>query len=102
MDEQKSLIADRVRYFHQSDEAMFFAWLDRMEVVSGYDGRGEGLHIHLARRPTDDDLRELLAFHQRYSIDMRQLTSFKTSANASWFAAPGTYWHDRVFGSAEA
>ena len=72
MDEQKSLIADRVRYFHQSDEAMFFAWLDRMEAVSGYDGRGDGLHIRLARRPTDDDLRELLAFHQRYSIDMRQ------------------------------
>lgn len=102
MDEQASLTANRVCFFHQSDETMFFAWLDRMEVVSGYEGRGDGLRIRLARRPTDDDLRELLAFHQRYSINMRQLAPFKTSANASWFAAPGMYWHGKVFGSVKA
>ncbi len=29
------IVANRVCYFHPSDEAMFFAWLDRMDVVSG-------------------------------------------------------------------
>ncbi len=81
---------------------MFVAWLDRMEIISGYVGRGDGLHIQLARQPSDDDLRELIAFHQRYGIAMRQLAVFKTPANAEWFAAPGMYWHDRVFGSATA
>jgi hypothetical protein len=102
MDKPPTLIADRVRYFHQGDEATFFEWLDRMDVVSGYEGRGDGLHIRLTRHPTDDDLRELIAFHQRYSINMRQLAMFKTSANADWFAASGMYWHDSVFGSATA
>ena len=102
MEEPAPLIAGCVCYFHQSDETMFFAWLDRMAVVSGYEGHGDGLHIRLARRPTDDDLRELVAFHQRYEIDMRQLAVFETPANASWFAALDMYWTDKVFGSAKA
>ncbi|MEG8048268.1 hypothetical protein QP175_20035 [Sphingomonas aerolata] len=102
MVEPSTLIANRVRYFHQNDEALFFAWLDGMEVVLSYEGRGDGLHILLARHPNDDDLRELIAFHQRYAIDMRQLAAFKAQGNADWFAAPGMYWHESVFGSASA
>jgi hypothetical protein len=97
MVEPSTLIANRVRYFHENDEALFFAWLDRMEVVSAYEGRGDGLHILLARNPNDDDLRELIAFFQRYAIDMRQLAKFKAPENAGWFAAPGMYWHQSVF-----
>ena len=97
-----TLIANRVLYFHENDEALFFVWLDRMAVVSDYEGRGDGLHIRLARHPKDDDLRELIAFHQRYAIDMRQLAAFKTPENVGWFAAPGMYWHQSVFGSALA
>ncbi|KQO12086.1 hypothetical protein C8J44_2245 [Sphingomonas sp. PP-CE-3A-406] len=102
MAEPLTLIANRVRYFHESDEALFFAWLDRMKVVSGYEGRGDGLHIRLARHPNDDDLRELIAFHQRYAIDMRQLAAFKAPGNACWFAAPGMYWYQAVFGPVSA
>lgn len=102
MSKLSPLIADRVCYFHQSDEETFFTWLDSMNVVSDYEGRSDGLHIRLARHPNDEDLRELVAFHQRYGIDMRQLAAFKTKANAGWFAAPETYWHDGVFGAAAA
>ena len=97
-----TIVANRVRYFHPSDEAMFFAWLDRMDVVSSYEGHGDGLHIQLARHPSDEDLRELIALHQRYGVDMRQLAALKTPANASWFAVPSMYWYDSVFGSATA
>jgi hypothetical protein len=41
----------------------------------------------------------LLAFHQRYGIDMGQLATFKTPKNAKWFTAPGAYWHEKVFGA---
>lgn len=99
MTEAETLIADRVRYFDRGDEAAFFGWLDRMGVVAGYEGLGDGLHIRLSRQPTDDDLRELIAFHKRYGIDMRQLARFETAENAHWFAAPTMYWHDGVYGS---
>jgi len=79
---------------------MFFVWLDRMAVVSGHEGNGDSLHIHVVRHPTDDDLRELIAFYERYDIDMRQLAAFKTSVNAPWFAEPSMFWHDKVFGTA--
>ena len=83
MTEPATIVADRVRYFHQNDEAAFFGWLDRMEVVASYEGHGDSLYIRLSREPTDDDLRELLAFHQRYGIDMGQLAAFKTPNNAA-------------------
>jgi hypothetical protein len=100
MSEIATIIADSVTYYHENDEATFFGWLDRMEVVSDYEGRGTALLIRLARTPTDDDLWELLALHQRYGIDMRQLASFQTAANAEWFCAPDTYWHQAVFSPA--
>lgn len=100
MTERATIIADSVIYYHENDEATFFGWLDRMEVVSDYEGRGTALLIRLARTPTDDDLWELLALHQRYGIDMRQLASFQTAANAEWFCAPDTYWHQSVFSPA--
>jgi len=93
-----TIIANRVRYFHPQDEATFFGWLDRMGVVADYEGRADGLHIRLSRQPTDDDLRELLAFHERYRIDMRQLAQFETPENVGWFADPAMYWHESVFG----
>lgn len=102
MSEPFVLVADRVRYFHPNDEAMFFAWLDRMEIVSAYEGHGNGLHIQLARTPNDEDLRELIAFHHRYGLDMQQLAALKTPDNAGWFAVPSMYWHKAVFGSATA
>ncbi len=102
MSDGMTLIADRLVYYHENDEALFFAWLDRMQVVAGYEGHGDGLHIRLARRPTDDDLRELIALHRRYAIDMRQLAALRTPRNEMWFAKPGTYWHHHVFGPGPA
>lgn len=97
MGKPTTIIADGVTYYHENDEATFFGWLDRMEIVVDYEGKGTGLSIHLSRDPTDDDLRELLAFHQRYRIDMRQLAAFETASNATWFNAPDAYWHRAVF-----
>jgi hypothetical protein len=99
MPQPTTIIADSVLYFHENDETAFFEWLDRMEAVAGYEGVGTAVHIRLARTLTDDDLRELLAFHERYNIDMGQLAAFLTPKNAEWFAAPNMYWHVGVFGS---
>ncbi len=101
MSDPATIIAESVIYYHENDEATFFGWLDRMEVVSSYEGQGTALLIHLSRFPMDDDLWELLAFHQRYEINMRQLAAFRTAANAEWFTAPDAYWHQAVFSPGE-
>ncbi|HET8613384.1 MAG TPA: hypothetical protein VFL92_11525 [Sphingomonas sp.] len=98
MTKPATIIANRVRYFHYSDELTFFGWLDRMDIIAGYEGRADCLHIQLSRQPSDEDLRELLAFHERYRIDMRQLAQFETPDNVGWFANPAMYWHESVFG----
>ncbi|HWE98225.1 MAG TPA: hypothetical protein VG248_00330 [Caulobacteraceae bacterium] len=90
------LVANGVTYFHKRDEDMFFAWLETMPCVHGFDGTGEGLLIQLTRQPTDDDLRELLGFFFRYGVDMGQLAQFANDKRA-WFSAPSSYWHDLVF-----
>jgi hypothetical protein len=81
MIEALTIVADGVRYFHQNDETTFFAWLDRMKVVASYDGSGSILYIRFSRDPTDDDLRELLAFPERCGVDMRQLYALPDSGH---------------------
>lgn len=98
MESRLTLRVEKVRYFHAADEDLFFEWLDKMTVVSEYAGRGDTLFIQLAHLPTDDELRELIAFHQRYGIEMRQLAQFRSSENADWFENEEKYWHEGVFG----
>lgn len=95
------LTIESLVFYHERDERDFFAWLDTMAVVDAFEGHGSALHVRLAREPTDEDLRELLAFHKRYGIEMRQLAAFRRAENETWFAAAGTYWHEAVFGSAK-
>jgi hypothetical protein len=88
-----------VRYYHQVDEDMFFAWLSRIPCVKSYTGEGrDGLVVRLKRRPGKDDLRQLLALLYRYGADMRQLAKFETAKNRDWFCDPDRFWHEAVFG----
>jgi hypothetical protein len=95
----QALVATGVTYYHQNDEAAFFEWLARIPCVDRFEGEGRKLFIHLARAPTDADLRELAAFFYRYRIDMRQLATFASGARRAWFRDPKMYWHRRVFGT---
>ena len=90
-----------VRFYHASDERAFFEWLARIPCVKSYAGDGSnGLVVFLKRRPSKDDLRQLLALCQRYGVDMRQLAKFETSKNQGWFRDPQKYWYRAVFGAA--
>jgi hypothetical protein len=60
-----------------------------------------GLHVALSR-PTQMQLRELIALLYRYGLDMRPLASFRTERNAAWFANDRRkFWHARVFGKSK-
>jgi hypothetical protein len=92
-----TLTTGGLTYYHPNDEAAFFGWLEGMPCVAGCVGVGRELLISLSRFPSDDDLRELLAFYFRYGIDMRPLAQFETDANRGWFRNPAMYWHEPVF-----
>ena len=93
-----SLVAKEVLYYSPGDENAFFAWLDDLQCVSASRGVGHELQIRIGR-PTDAELRELIALFYRYSIEMTQLAQCVTPQNASWFRDDrSTYWYTRIFG----
>ena len=87
-------------YFSEGDEAAFFSWLEGIRGVKGVEGRfPDTLTVQIDDSQfTDETLRELIALHHRYGIEMRQLAQFETSGNRAWFRKPGAYWHKAVFG----
>lgn len=92
------LEAKGVVYYSQHDEQCFFDWLNRMDCVTGYSGRGDVLCITVDRdKVTSSELRDLLGFFYRYRISMRQLQVFDWPQFSEWFPRPGKYWHHRVF-----
>ena len=100
-DDPLTLVASAVTYYSQEDETAFFEWLDRLECVEGYRGELRDLFIALKRRPTRQDLRELIALFFRYRVDMRQLTRFETKSNRQWLRNPEAYWYASMFSIAD-
>ena len=100
-DDALTLVASGVTYYSQEDETAFFEWLDRLECAEGYRGRLRDLFITLKRRPTKQDLLDLMALFFRYGVDMRQLARFETKSNRHWLCDPEAYWHHSIFGLAD-
>ena len=67
-------------YWSDGDEQAFFTWLQSIAGVTGVDGRGTSLRIHLrSRRLSRTTHRELVALYKRYGGDLRELESFVAS-----------------------
>jgi hypothetical protein len=98
MPRRRELIATGIRYYSSGDEDAFFEWLRRIGCVGTLWGAGPELVIPLIRRPSNSDLRELLALFRRYEVDMRQLARFAGGKDRAWFIDPTTTWHRAVFG----
>jgi hypothetical protein len=88
-----------VLFYHLNDERAFFEWLGRIPCVERYAAEGRrGLVVHLKRKPHKYELMELLAFCERYGVDMLQLAKFETPRNRHWFRDPKKFWYKGVFG----
>lgn len=55
-----------------------------MPFVRECRGVGRNLFIKLKRKPTYDDLWEIIGFCRRYGIDLRQLDQFVDEENREW------------------
>ncbi len=98
MSQPLQIIATDISYYHEADERAFFEWLDRMTFVDDYYGEVQDLFIKLNRRPTDDDMREIIGFCFRYGVGMVQLAKFETTENTAWFRDPTMFWYQEIFG----
>lgn len=90
-----------VWYHSSTDEAVFFEWIQKIPIITKFDGIRDELYLYIESiNIPDDQLRELLALLYRYKINMRQLAIFLTPTNKAWFKDNKyTYWHKQVFSS---
>ncbi|QOL50109.1 hypothetical protein [Massilia litorea] len=83
-----------VHFGSQLDEKHLFEWAMEISGVLRWEQDTLVVRTNLSQA----SLRDLLALFSRYQIPMAQLSQFRTSKNEDWFAAPKTYWYNRVFG----
>jgi hypothetical protein len=92
------LIIKEGMYFSQLDEDAFFKWLQSIPCVTDVVGTPKGLIVTLdSERLSEQNLRDLLAIHNRYGLPMKSMAQFETPQNTSWFRSPEKYWYAKVF-----
>ena len=92
------LICKTVTLYSDADEWAFFQFALHIPSVRKLEGEGDAMFIDVRPRPSDQNLRDLIALFERYRIsDMSQLARFRTAANEHWFADPKMFWHKKVF-----
>lgn len=94
------LTCKSVMFYSQTDEALFFKWIDSIPSIVDSDGRLDELYLYLNSYDIPGkDLWELLALFYRYNVDMTQLKHFLNKDNREWFyEGPKGFWFDAVFG----
>ena len=82
------LTCRRVVYYSPGDEALFFAWLDRIKVIRRWEGRGDEVLLHVPTRVSAVGHRELTALFRRYRINSRQLAQLSHGRNPAVRPSP--------------
>src|SRR5437867_417580 len=89
----------RVQFYSDADESAFFTFARGIKAVEQVAGVRDSIILHVAARPSQESLRDLVALFLRYRISgMRQLAQFLSTTNRRWFADPSKVWHKKVFG----
>jgi hypothetical protein len=99
MDKKVFLTCTSVWYYSATDEAFFFAWIDKIPSIKTSNGIKDDLFLHFANNDIpDNDLREIIALFYRYKVDMKQLQIFLNDSNKEWFKDnKRAFWHRRVW-----
>jgi hypothetical protein len=81
-----TLICSPLRFYTDTDEALFFNWLKKIKSILEIKGVGRELHLIFASRHiSDKDLREIMGVFDRYKFDNAQLKVFMNDSNKDWF-----------------
>jgi hypothetical protein len=85
-------------FYSAADEKAFFVWLNAIAGVIAYSGKPYGLMVDIdIDLFSEESLRDLLALHHRYGLNMQALRMFETPANHTWFRNKNAYWYTAVF-----
>lgn len=93
------LTCEKVAFFSELDEEMFFSWIQKIDSVIKAEGVGQQIRLHVQSEYLPDKcLRELLALFWRYQINMRQFRSFRNHKNEKWFKCNReAFWYESVW-----
>ncbi len=91
-------IPEPVRFYCESDEEHFFAWLKSIPAVKAVVGTPEGLDLTIEVPIDRLSFYELVGLMTRYQLDKRSLRQLCESHADQWFNDAKNYWYTSVFG----
>lgn len=93
------LIPEPMRFYCESDEDHFFAWLEGIAAVKAVVGTQEGMNLTIEVPIDRLSFYELVGLMTRYQLDKKSLRLLCESHTDPWFTDPKNYWHESVFGA---
>jgi hypothetical protein len=85
--------------FHSSvDENAFFSSLNVIVGVTRFTRKPYGLLVDIDMAIFgEQSLRDMVALHHRYGLNMQALRMFETPENHTWFRDKNAYWYGAIF-----
>lgn len=86
------------RFYCESDEEHFFAWLQSIPAVKTVVGTPAGLDLTVEFPIDRLSFYELVGLMTRYQLDKKSLRKLCEAHADPWFNDAGNYWYASVFG----
>lgn len=91
-------IPEPKRYYCESDEDHFFAWLESISAIKATVGTPQGINLTVEEPIDKLSFYELVGLMTRYELDRSCLRPLCESQIDPWFKDPKNYWYTSVFG----
>lgn len=91
-------IPEPTRFYCESDEDHFFAWLESIPAVKAVVGTPEGLNLTIEVPIDRLSFYELVGLMTRYQLDKKSLRQLCEGHADPWFNDAKNYWYTSVFG----
>lgn len=90
-------IPEPARYYCESDEDHFFAWLKNIPSVKAIVGTPEGITLTIDEPIDKLSFYELVGLMTRYQLDRKCLRPLCEAQADPWFTDTTNYWYPSVF-----
>ena len=91
------LIPEPTRFYSESDEDYFFAWLKSIPAIKDFIGAPGGLNLTIEDPIDRLSFYELVGLLTRYQLDKKVLRRLCELHNDPWFTDTKNYWYESVF-----
>ena len=91
------LIPEPTRFYSESDEDYFFAWLKSIPAIKNFVGTQGGLSLTIEEPIDQLSFYELSGLLTRYQLDKKVLRRLCELHDDPWFTDAKNYWYESVF-----